>query len=118
MNYGYIRVSTDKQTTQNQRFEIQQYCAAQNLPGSGWIQETLTCREGDYENALTEAEDMQELINLQAQNKTVRQIADETGFAPTTVHRKLRKAVELGYKPTPCSVPFHTGVEQTEQLFK
>ena len=69
-------------------------------------------------NALTEAKDMQERINLQAQNKSVRQIADETGFAPTTVHRKLRKAAELGYKPTPCSVPFHTGVEQTEQLFK
>jgi KaiC/GvpD/RAD55 family RecA-like ATPase len=80
-----------------------------------------TVNEADHlrpKNALTEAEDMQELINLQAQNKTVRQIADETGFAPTTVHRKLRKAVELGYKPTPCSVPFHTGVEQTEQLFK
>jgi len=34
-------------------------------------------------NALTEAEDFQELIDLQAQNKTVREIAAETGFAPT-----------------------------------
>lgn len=42
MNYGYIRVSTDKQTTQNQRFEIQQYCARENLPVSGWIQETIS----------------------------------------------------------------------------
>lgn len=42
MTYGYIRVSTDKQTTQNQRFEIQQYCAAQNLPVTGWIQETIS----------------------------------------------------------------------------
>jgi DNA invertase Pin-like site-specific DNA recombinase len=26
MVYGYIRVSTDKQTVENQRFEIQRFC--------------------------------------------------------------------------------------------
>jgi DNA invertase Pin-like site-specific DNA recombinase len=26
MIYGYIRVSTDKQTVENQRFEIENYC--------------------------------------------------------------------------------------------
>ena len=75
-------------------------------------------KEADHlrpKNSLTEAEDLQELIDLHAQNKTVRQIADETGFAPTTVHRKLKKAEQLGYKPTSSSVPFHSGVEQTEQ---
>ena len=33
----------------------------------------------------------------------------------TTVHHKIKKALELGYK-TSCSVPFHSGVEQTEQI--
>lgn len=42
MNYGYIRVSTDRQATQNQQFEIEQYCARENLPVSGWIQETIS----------------------------------------------------------------------------
>lgn len=42
MNYGYIRVSTDRQATQNQQFEIQQYCARENLPVEGWIQETIS----------------------------------------------------------------------------
>lgn len=42
MNYGYIRVSTDRQATQNQQFEIQQYCSRENLPVSGWIQETIS----------------------------------------------------------------------------
>lgn len=42
MTYGYIRVSTDKQTTQNQQFEIEQYCARENLPVEGWIQETIS----------------------------------------------------------------------------
>ena len=26
MNYGYIRVSTDKQTVENQKIEIKKYC--------------------------------------------------------------------------------------------
>ena len=42
MNYGYIRVSTDRQATRNQQFEIQQYCARENLPVEGWIQETIS----------------------------------------------------------------------------
>ena len=42
MNYGYIRVSTDKQATQNQQFEIQQYCSRENIPVQGWIQETIS----------------------------------------------------------------------------
>ena len=28
MTYGYIRVSSDKQTVENQRFEINRFCAA------------------------------------------------------------------------------------------
>lgn len=83
-------------------------------------------READHlrvKNEITEAEDMQEIIDLDAQDKTVRQIAEITGFAPTTVHRKLKKARELGYMPSSVSVsndadrsvPFHNGVEQAEQ---
>ena len=37
MNYGYIRVSTDRQATRNQQFEIQQYSARENLPVEGAI---------------------------------------------------------------------------------
>ncbi|GMO55594.1 MAG: hypothetical protein Ta2A_00570 [Treponemataceae bacterium] len=31
MVYGYIRVSTDKQTVENQRFEIERFCSKNNL---------------------------------------------------------------------------------------
>jgi DNA invertase Pin-like site-specific DNA recombinase len=31
MIYGYIRVSTDKQTTENQRYEILKYAAEKKL---------------------------------------------------------------------------------------
>src|SRR6266436_3846695 len=42
MIYGYIRVSTDKQTTENQRFEILKYADAKKLPVDAWIEETIS----------------------------------------------------------------------------
>ena len=42
MNYGYLRVSTDKQTIENQRFEIANFAARENLPIDGWIEETIS----------------------------------------------------------------------------
>lgn len=42
MNYGYIRVSSDKQTVENQRYEIERFCAAQGLSINGWIEETIS----------------------------------------------------------------------------
>ena len=42
MTYGYIRVSTDKQTVENQRFEINMFCQKQNLRIDGWIEETIS----------------------------------------------------------------------------
>ena len=38
MTYGYIRVSTDKQTVENQRFEIKRFCATQGLRVAMWIE--------------------------------------------------------------------------------
>src|SRR5574344_480475 len=42
MNYGYIRVSTDKQTVENQRFEIGRFCAGKKIAIDGWIEETIS----------------------------------------------------------------------------
>ena len=42
MIYGYIRVSTDKQTLENQKFEIENFCQKQNLEINGWIEETIS----------------------------------------------------------------------------
>lgn len=42
MTYGYIRVSTDKQTVENQRFEINTFCKKENLQIDGWIEETIS----------------------------------------------------------------------------
>ena len=42
MVYGYIRVSSDKQTVENQRFEITNFCAREGLSIDGWIEETIS----------------------------------------------------------------------------
>lgn len=42
MIYGYIRVSSDKQTVENQRFEINKFCEHENLAIDGWIEETIS----------------------------------------------------------------------------
>ena len=45
MNYGYIRVSTDKQTTENQRFEILKFADEKKLSIDRWIEETISCHQ-------------------------------------------------------------------------
>ncbi len=42
MIYGYIRVSSDKQTVENQRFEINNFCKNNKLIIDGWIEETIS----------------------------------------------------------------------------
>ena len=42
MVYGYIRVSTNKQTIENQRFEIVKYAERTNLIIDEWIEETIS----------------------------------------------------------------------------
>ena len=42
MIYGYIRVSSDKQTVENQRFEIMNFCERQKLKINDWIEETIS----------------------------------------------------------------------------
>ncbi len=42
MTYGYIRVSTDKQTIENQRFEINNFCNRSGIKIDGWIEETIS----------------------------------------------------------------------------
>lgn len=42
MIFGYIRVSTDKQTVENQRYEIMKFAAVSNLMIDRWIEETIS----------------------------------------------------------------------------
>jgi DNA invertase Pin-like site-specific DNA recombinase len=42
MTYGYIRVSSDKQTVENQRFEINNFASQNAITIDGWIEETIS----------------------------------------------------------------------------
>jgi len=43
--YGYCRCSTDKQTIENQHFEIKQYARKHNLHINHWVEETISSRK-------------------------------------------------------------------------
>lgn len=45
MIYAYIRVSTDKQTTENQRFEIKRFAKARSFKVAKWVEETISSRK-------------------------------------------------------------------------
>lgn len=45
MIYGYIRVSTDQQSTSNQKFEINRYAASHNIQIDKWVEETISSRK-------------------------------------------------------------------------
>lgn len=42
MVYGYIRVSTNRQTVENQRFEINRFSKRENIKVDYWIKETIS----------------------------------------------------------------------------
>lgn len=42
MNFGYIRVSSDSQTVENQRYEIRRFAQKQNIEIDNWIEEVIS----------------------------------------------------------------------------
>ncbi len=52
MIYGYIRVSTDKQTVENQRYELNQFCERNALVVDKWIEETTSSLKDLHERKL------------------------------------------------------------------
>lgn len=45
MIYGYIRVSSEKQTVEHQKFEICKYAARNNIKIDRWVEETISSRK-------------------------------------------------------------------------
>lgn len=52
MTYGYIRVSSDKQTVENQRFEISNFSKRESIKIDGWIEETISGTKSYNKRAL------------------------------------------------------------------
>ncbi len=45
MIYGYIRISTDKQHQENQKYEIEQFANTNNLDIDKWVEETISSKK-------------------------------------------------------------------------
>lgn len=45
MIYGYIRVSTDKQNVENQRYEIEKYCEQNHFKVDQWVEEIVSGKQ-------------------------------------------------------------------------
>ena len=52
MIYGYIRVSTAAQQTENQRYEIEQFCLRERIVVHDWIEECISGTKGYQERDL------------------------------------------------------------------
>ena len=52
MVYGYIRVSTDKQTVENQRYEINRFCERNVLVVGRWVEESISGIKSVYDREL------------------------------------------------------------------
>ena len=52
MIYAYIRVSTDKQTVENQKFEIEKFCKIRELQIDKWVSETISGTKSAKERKL------------------------------------------------------------------
>lgn len=53
MIYGYIRVSTDHQNVENQRFEIEAFAGRNNLNVEKWVEETISSKKKLNERKLS-----------------------------------------------------------------
>lgn len=52
MIYGYIRISTDKQLSQNQKFEIEEFAKNNSIAIDKWIEETISSKKDLEERKL------------------------------------------------------------------
>ena len=52
MIYGYIRISTDKQNQENQKFEIIEFAKRNSIHIDKWIEETISSQKALEERKL------------------------------------------------------------------
>lgn len=75
MIYGYIRVSTEKQTVENQRFEINDFLRKEKLQVDLWIEETVSGRNN---------------IGSKKSSRNAKYVLDE-------YENEIREMIESGY---------------------
>ncbi|MEM8524983.1 MAG: master DNA invertase Mpi family serine-type recombinase [Bacteroidota bacterium] len=94
MIYAYIRVSTDQQSVENQRFEILKYADAKNIKVDKWIEETVSTKRKLSERLLG-----QTLDSLQVEDVLVVSELSRLGRnlmeVMSILHRCMEKDVQV-----------------------
>jgi putative DNA-invertase from lambdoid prophage Rac len=105
MIYGYIRVSTDKQTTDNQRYEILKYANEKTIKVNRWIEETVSATKNLSHRKLGQLLDaMQEgdILIVTEVSRLGRSIMEVMSILHTLMEREVKvfttkEGYELGY---------------------
>ncbi len=92
MHYAYIRVSTDKQTTETQRFEILKFADAHKLSIDQWIEETVSGTKKVQERKLgllLPILQVQDVLIVTEISRLGRSLMEVMGFLHTLMEREV-----------------------------
>jgi DNA invertase Pin-like site-specific DNA recombinase len=99
--FGYIRVSTAKQETENQKFEILKWADERKMPITEWVEETISSRKGYKERLLGSL-----LGRLQTGDTLVVSEISRLGRSLTEVMTILHTLMETGCRVYTCKERF------------
>ena len=99
--FGYIRVSTAKQETENQKFEILQWADTRKLPITEWVEETISSRKSYKERQLGSL-----LGRLQTGDTLIVSEISRLGRSLTEVMTILHTLMETGCRVYTCKERF------------
>lgn len=92
MNYAYLRISTEKQSLENQRFEIETYCTTNDIKIDIWVQETISgTKELKYRklNMLLRKMKADDVLLISEISRLGRSIIDIMNILSLCIERKI-----------------------------
>ena len=94
MIYAYIRVSTDQQSVENQRFEILKYADAKNIKIEKWIEETVSTKRKLSERLLGQTLDSLQIEDVLVVSELSR-LGRNLMEVMSILHRCMEKDVQV-----------------------
>ena len=94
MIYAYIRVSTDQQSVENQRFEILKYADAKNIKVDKWIEETVSTKRKLSERLLGQTLDSLQIEDVLVVSELSR-LGRNLMEVMSILHRCMEKDVQV-----------------------
>ena len=93
MNYAYLRISTDKQSVDNQRFEILKFADQRKIQIEAWIEEAVSTKKKLQERRITEV-----LSQLNSHDTLITSEVSRLGRNLMEIMRILHECMEKNVK--------------------